>query len=270
LKCSERDLLLKTGIGNREHQMISNRVLEKEPSFREISPGIERLPSGFHLPRHRHLRAYAALVLKGCIEESGYAGRIKAAAGDVLVHPALDCHENRRVSSGATLVRFDWPETETLGGHYQVDDIDVIARAAEKDPTEAAFLLNQALAESKVSPRQENDWPDVLLGQLGRDCAPSLGLWAEMNGLARETVSRGFRAAYGVPPSVLRAELRARKAWLRISSGTDSLSSVAAATGFADQAHMTRWIYRVTGAPPRFWSRLSRERADTTNEIADA
>jgi AraC-like DNA-binding protein len=238
-----------------KHQVASSTVFEQKPRFREITPGIETLPSSFHLPRHRHMRAYATLVLKGCLEESGYAGRIKAAAGDVLIHPTLDCHQNRKVSSEVRLVRFDWPDTFTLGGHYQVDDIDEIARAAEKDISAATILLKRALRTCKVSPRQENDWPDLLLTQLGRDCAAELGTWAEMHGLARETVSRGFNAAYGTPPSVLRAELRARKAWLRIKTGTDSLSSIAAVTGFADQAHMSRWIHRVTGASPAFWRR---------------
>ena len=78
-----------------------------------------------------------------------------------------------------------------------------------------------------------------------------------MNGLARETVSRGFAAAYGATPSVLRAELRARFAWLRITRGSDGLCNIAADTGFADQAHMTRWIHRITGAPPAAWRRTA-------------
>jgi AraC-like DNA-binding protein len=80
-----------------------------------------------------------------------------------------------------------------------------------------------------------------------------IGVWAELNDLARETVSRGFAAAYGIAPSVLRAELRARSAWLRITRGSDTLCRIAADTDFADQAHMTRWIRRITGAPPTAW-----------------
>jgi len=44
------------------------------------------------------LRAYATVVLAGRFEESGYIGRVCASAGDVLVHPALDCHANQMVS----------------------------------------------------------------------------------------------------------------------------------------------------------------------------
>src|ERR1700687_659562 len=63
--------------------------------FRQVTPGIETLPCSFSLPWHRHLRAYATVVLAGSYEESGHVGRIQATAGDVLIHTALDCHANR-------------------------------------------------------------------------------------------------------------------------------------------------------------------------------
>lgn len=225
----------------------------ENPRFRNITPGIETLPREFDLPRHRHLRAYATVVLKGGFEESGYAGRIEARAGDLLIHPTFDCHQNKMISSGLTLIRFDWPDDAHFGGLYHLDDIDEIARTAEKDMTEATFLLELALQTCKKSPGKKNDWPDLLLTHLESAVSTDLGAWAETNGLARETLSRGFAAAYGIAPSLLRAELRTRDAWLRVSMGTDSLASIASQTGFADQAHMTRWIHRVTGAPPSVW-----------------
>jgi AraC-like DNA-binding protein len=224
--------------------------------FRRVTPGIETLPSSFSLPRHRHLRAYATVVLAGSFEESGYAGRIRAIAGDVLIHPALDCHANQMISAGVTLIRLDWPDTSGIGGLYHLDEVDELARTAEKDVFEATLLLEHTLGKkSSPSPRQKNDWPDLLLLDLARNVSMEIGGWAEVNGLARETVSRGFAAAYGITPSVLRAELRARLAWLRITRGSDRLCRIAADTGFADQAHMTRWIHRITGASPSVWRR---------------
>ena len=46
----------------------------------------------------------------------------------------------------------------------------------------------------------------------------------ETNGMNRETVSRGFAAAYGIPPQVFRAELRTRAAWPRSTRAVRSLS----------------------------------------------
>jgi AraC-like DNA-binding protein len=221
--------------------------------FRRVTPGIETLPCSFSLPRHRHLRAYATVVLAGSFEESGYIGRIRAAAGDVLIHPAMDCHANQMVSAGVKLIRLDWRNNSGVGGLYHLDNVDELARTAETDVAEATRLLERTLLKS--SPRQKNDWPDLLLMDLARNTSTEIGAWAEVNGMARETVSRGFASAYGITPSVLRAELRARTAWLRITRGSECLSRIAADTGFSDQAHMTRWIHRVTGAPPAAWRR---------------
>jgi AraC-like DNA-binding protein len=224
--------------------------------FRGITPGIETLPCSLSLPRHRHLRAYATVVLAGCFEESGYNGRIRATAGDVLIHPDLDCHGNHMVSAGLKLIRLDWPDETGVGGLYHLDEVDEIARTAEKDLAETIDRLKCALLEKCTrSLGQRNDWPDMLLYDLANDTTTEIGEWAEANGLARETVSRGFTAAYGVPPSVLRAELRARSAWLRVTRGSDCLCRIAIESGFADQAHMTRWIHRITGAPPAVWRR---------------
>jgi AraC-like DNA-binding protein len=231
-------------------------ALINNPHFRRITPGIETLPCNFSLPRHRHLRAYATVVLAGSFEESGYVGRIRATAGDVLIHPVLDCHANQKVSAGLKLIRLDWSDTSGIGGLYHLDDVDELARTAEKDVIEATLLLERALRKKTLpSPGRRNDWPDLLLVNLAKNASTEIGVWAEVNGLARETVSRGFAAAYGVAPSVLRAELRARSAWLRITRGADGLCRIAADTGFADQAHMTRWIHRITGAPPAVWRR---------------
>ena len=195
-------------------------------------------------------------MLAGTFEESGYNGRIRATAGDVLIHPALDCHGNQMVSAGVKLIRLDWRDASGIGGLYHLDNVDEVVRTAEKDVIEAAHLLECVLRNKcSPSPGRRNDWPDLLLADLAKNASTEIGVWAEANGLARETVSRGFAAAYGTAPSILRAELRARSAWLLITRGSECLCSIAADTGFADQAHMTRWIHRITGAPPAAWRR---------------
>jgi AraC-like DNA-binding protein len=210
----------------------------------------------FRLPRHRHFRQYATVVLAGTLEESGYSGRIRASAGDVLIHPALDCHANQVVRAGLTLIRLDWHDSIGLGGLFRLRDPDAIARAAEKDTREATGLLEEALDQCRErSPGIRNDWPDALAEALTSNALIPIGEWAASNGLARETVSRGFTSAYGVAPLRFRAELRARAAWLAVVTKRDPLSAIAAETGFTDQAHMTRWVGRITGASPAAWRR---------------
>ncbi|MEO8031822.1 MAG: AraC family transcriptional regulator [Gemmatimonadota bacterium] len=222
--------------------------------FRPTRPGFEYMPGRFNLPRHRHLRAYVTVVLSGSFEESGYVGRVRASAGDVLIHPSMDCHANQMVTDGVKLLRLSWPDEWGRAGNYRFDEIDQLARIAERDPEDAASFLAEGLAGDSIpAPGIHHDWPDLLAANLAGGTAFQLGDWAEANRLAPATVSRGFRAAFGVTPVEYRAELRARAAWLRTIRGAERLSLVAARCGFADQSHMTRWVKRVTGAPPSAW-----------------
>jgi len=50
-----------------------------------------------------------------------------------------------------------------------------------------------------------------------------------------------------------RTEARTHGALALIAKGAASLAEVATATGFADQAHMTRAVSALTGRPPGFW-----------------
>ncbi len=235
-------------------------MLVGQSIFRSITPGTETLRSNFSLPRHRHLRSYATVVLAGCFEESGYVGRIRATVGDVLIHPVLDCHANRMVLAGVKLIRLDWEQSNEAGGLYWLNEVDEIARIAEKDLRSAGLFLKDVLNKNlKPSPGRKDDWPDLLAVALANNTGAEIGAWAEANGLARETVSRGFASAYGVTAAAFRAELRTRAAWLRITQGMESLCTIAAETGFADQAHMTRWVHRISGAPPAAWRRETRQ-----------
>lgn len=224
-------------------------------SFRPITPGIEKFP-GYSLPRHRHLRSYATVVLAGCFEEAGYAGRIRAVAGDVLIHPALDCHSNHRITSSVTLIRLDWADLSGKGAFHRLGDVEELAKVAQKDSHQAALMLASTLEQTMPEPASRaNDWPDLLAGALTQNTSLELGVWAEENGLSPETVSRGFKMAYGIPPAIFKAEFRARSAWIELTRSSTSLSTIAVHSGFADQAHMTRWIRRISGAPPAAWRR---------------
>ena len=124
----------------------------------------------FSLPRHRHLLAYATVVLAGTLGEAGYAGRIEAKAGDVLIHPRLDCHVNQKVCAGVRLVRLPWSNPVFESGLYHIDDLDYLAVTAEKSPADATFLLGELLQKCAAkSPRVRNDWPDLLATDLVTD-----------------------------------------------------------------------------------------------------
>lgn len=227
--------------------------------LRQVTHGIEVLTENLTMPRHRHLSAYATVVVSGSFEESSYAGRICASDGDVLVHPALDAHENHRISSTVKLIRLPWLGRSNFGGLYRLTDLDEFVRIAEKDVREASARLALAICREPLAPfGVRNDWPDQLAADLARDASQRLGDWALAHGLMPETISRGFSKAYGIAPEVFRAELRTKAAWFRITRAGDHFGVIAAETGFADQAHMTRWIRRLTGLSPTAWRLLDR------------
>lgn len=72
---------------------------------------------------------------------------------------------------------------------------------------------------------------------------------AETAGSSRYAVYRAFRATYGLAPSEYQRQLRLRLA-RRLLAGGMLPADAAAAAGFADQAHMTRWFVRSFGIPP--------------------
>src|SRR6266545_3847372 len=73
-------------------------------------------------------------------------------------------------------------------------------------------------------------------------------------GLSRFQVSRQFKEAYGLPPSAYLRQVRLRQARRRLAAGA-AIAEVAAATGFADQSHLTRWFRRAYGITPAVYQR---------------
>ena len=223
-----------------------------ELSFAATPSGHERRDSRAYIPRHRHERAYAALVLAGSYEESGSRGRFRVHPGDVLLHDAFDAHLDRFESSGARIFSLELEACPADTSIAYVRDADAVVRVAERDTVEAGALL---LAQIRRKPPVHYDWPDILADDLLSDPAWRLDEWARRRALAPSTVSRGFRKVFGVTPAAFRLGARARHAFRMIRGSAQSFAAVAATTGFSDQAHMSRAIRALTGAPPGSWRR---------------
>ena len=210
------------------------------------------LPPATDIARHRHCEPYATVVLVGAYEEAGDAGRIAAQAGEVLLHGPFSAHRDR-ISAKRTMVLdlplpFDgreWP------ARARIADPDRIVRLAERDPVAAVTALLGEVVP--VTAGEEGDLPDQLSAALRTSAPPRIGEWAAARGRSREHVSRSFETLYGVPPAAYRADCQAKRAWRMIVESKDSLAGVAIEAGYADQAHMTRAVTKVTGLSPRRW-----------------
>jgi AraC-like DNA-binding protein len=221
-------------------------------TFAGIQNGRESWGARHCIPRHTHDRAYAAIVLSGGYEECGNHGRFRAVTGDVLLHDAFDAHLDRFQCSGAQLLNLVVPYSARGFCSGRVGDPDVIARAAERDPVAAGMALREQLRENHCAPV---DWPDILARDLAANPDRRLDDWASEHGLAAETVSRGFRKVFGLTPASFRAEVRARRGFALIRGSDEPLAIIAAAAGFADQAHLSRSTRALTGRSPGFWRR---------------
>lgn len=77
---------------------------------------------------------------------------------------------------------------------------------------------------------------------------------ARVAGRSRFQVYRQFRQRYGLSPSTYQRQLRLRAARRALAAGRPA-AEVAAAVGFADQAHLTRWFRRTYGITPAVYQR---------------
>jgi AraC-like DNA-binding protein len=77
----------------------------------------------------------------------------------------------------------------------------------------------------------------------------------KVTGLDRFTLSRQFRTLFGTSPHRFQVGQRLSQAQALIAAGT-KLSEAAAATGFADQSHLTRHFVARFGLTPGRWAAL--------------
>lgn len=212
------------------------------------APPLKHLPAHIRLRRHGHTGAYATIIVEGGYVEFGESGSIEAGPGDVLIHGCFSAHADIGGGRGARLVNLALPG-RPLTGIARPADLDAVLRLAACDPRGAGEMLTDAPVDAA---NRAEEWPDLLARHLGFQQRRLSGLAREM-GVRPETLSRGFKARYGISPQRFALEARARRAWHVIVETRDPLGRIAAETGFSDQAHMTRAVRGLTGAPPAAW-----------------
>ncbi|QAY75310.1 helix-turn-helix domain-containing protein [Sphingosinicella sp. BN140058] len=211
----------------------------------------QRIAAASKLAWHAHDQAYAAIVLRGAYMEAGDGGRYRAEPGQVLVHPPRSGHANWIDGNQVAVVNVPLSIADGLRLESgSVADPDALRAEILRAPEDAAAIIGQRV---RPSHRPEQDLPDLLAAALAAPEAPSLIAWAAHHRVSARTITRHFRSAYGIAPARYRWRVRTLAAWREIVCGTAPLADIAAAAGFADQAHMTRSIATLTGRPPRAW-----------------
>lgn len=90
---------------------------------------------------------------------------------------------------------------------------------------------------------------------------------ARITGFSQFHLCRIFRDATGVPPYAYLIRTRLRRARRLIAAG-EPLSTVAYATGFSDQSHLTRHFKRAFGMTPGQYARAALELAPLVRRLA--
>ena len=213
---------------------------------------VQYLEAG-QLTWHDHHAAYLAVVLEGCYEEFGDQGRVVAEAGTAIVHWPFERHGNKVATGGARIVNLHLPIREAFSlSSMKLDDPERMLRAAhEGAPLSDALNCGGTTLVGHV----KEDVDLIALG-LVHGSLSSLSEFACDLGVAPRTLRRRFSALYGMSAASFRARTRAQRAWRDVMTTSTSLAAIAYDHGFADQAHMTRAIVRLTAAAPSEWRRV--------------
>ena len=201
--------------------------------------------------RHRHRDGYAALVLSGEYEELGDTGRWRIEEGDIVYHRPFEAHANHILTS-CRVINIPIPAFVRLPSVFRVVQIEDLIKFADLGWSELSELL--VPHESRKS--LILDWCDRLAQDL-RNHPVRLNHWAEKNGVRSETLSRRFKQIYGVSPARYRGSAQTRLALDLITQRAGSLAEIALASGFCDQAHMSRAVKSLTGYSPAAWQKVN-------------
>ena len=257
-------------------------------------PGVDLLRARYvthRYTRHAHETFTFALIEAG-IEEFSYGGTLLRAGpgGVALLNPDM-VHTGQAGTPAGWAYRVLYPDPGLVGGvaadlgwqrgtpsfpetvvydagsarllraaHVAAEHGDALASASLLRAALAGLLRAHARPGGRAgaergpyrSPAAVRTVRDLLAGRLADP--PSLDDLARESGMSPFALVRAFRAETGLPPHAYVNHLRVRLA-RRLLDGGVAPADVAAETGFADQAHLTRHFKRVVGVPPRAYQR---------------
>jgi AraC-like DNA-binding protein len=110
-------------------------------------------------------------------------------------------------------------------------------------------VLTRWLTPAKGSPLVAHVWRQLAASH-GRRSVENL---AQDTGRSRQHMADRFRAELGITPKTAARIFRFERACALINNLRQPLADVAAACGYADQAHMTRDWNAFTGTSPKVW-----------------
>ena len=220
------------------------------------------------LPVHTHTSAQVVFVLAGSYGERWAGRHVRLRPGSVIFRPSHERHAND----------FGESEVRALVISYRPERLGALAtyRQPMELPALAADVPRQLELElsrgDRAAPSALEGWSLLLAARIARlvDRDPwppwmgealsfiashhseaiTLASVARALGLHRASVAGAFRRHLDHSVGEMIRDARLRRAIAAIRSSARSLSEIAGECGFFDQAHMGRWVKRVTGSTP--------------------
>jgi AraC-like DNA-binding protein len=238
--------------------------------------------SAHAFPRHVHDQYGIGLILSGAQKSSSGRGVVEARAGDTItcnpgeVHDGLPIGDAGRAwtivyfeptliaeaaadigEGGAGICEFEWPSLTSAPVARRFRRFFAALTGDEAAEAWCAEEKLLALLATLIGPRRIPAMPaapDAVVrarAQIDDDpAAPApLADLARSSGLNRFQLLRGFVRATGLTPHAYLVQRRLNLA-RRLIGGHAPLAEAAAASGFADQSHMTRLFVRNYGVTP--------------------
>jgi AraC family transcriptional regulator len=199
------------------------------------------------LPTHRHQGAYAALVIDGSYVETSVDGPFLCTPGTLVVHPGFHAHGNRFGRRGARVLNAELPSL-TPSARLRVVRVASMAEAVgvmQRTPERLDDLIALATGEASL---MLPHWQAEFIDALEASDKSISGICREL-GVSLAHASRAILKSHGLPPQLLRRELRWRRA-LALLADNAPLAEVACVCGFADQSHFSRVTRGIAGMPP--------------------
>ena len=250
---------------------------------RVIAPLVEgiyatEIESGRHYGSHWHTTYGLGVIDHGAHRSASPLGAVDAYAGDVVTTNPGEAHDGRPLGGPSRRWRTVYLEAHVVESHAGRAGVaftrpafgdprmrnsieTLLARMERAEPLAIEEALAQACGlmlreHSTLATRDEPADAD-----LSRVCerladalsaAPTLDELAAVAQLGKFQLLRQFRKRFGVTPHDWLVQRRADRARTLIRKG-ETLAAAAAATGFADQSHMTRVFVQRFGFTPGAW-----------------
>jgi AraC family transcriptional regulator len=241
---------------------------------------------GHRLAPHAHERPFFSLLVRGSFKERHDRGTRQCVPTSLVFYPEHEPHEEAFGDSGGRAFHVELEEgwlarmraeggleypagsTETLEGRRNQLMSRLYGWFLRPGPDVSADEIALELLDA-VSPetgygaeRTRPPWLDRIVELLReRFCERvRVGELAEEAGVHPVHLARVFRRHFGCTIGEYIRMLRIERARVVLVNGDQGLSSIAFATGFADQAHFTRTFKEQVGVPPGEYRKLVLER----------